>query len=147
MHEYHGHHQNEQVVIVYTSDAATKITARVRRRCFNCSVADTATWRRSTLSQGKVLCNKCGLFERTHHRPRPHQFSQQRRTSVSSRSSPYQRAMDSRVLPPLPSYPNPPLNDNRAPKPETFNSLPRLDSWKHEIREQGTAQQSAAADN
>ncbi|KAF9264387.1 hypothetical protein L218DRAFT_863084, partial [Marasmius fiardii PR-910] len=64
--------------IVYTEDAATKLSDRVRRRCFNCCTTDTSTWRRSNLSPGKVLCNKCGLFERTHSRPRPEQFPHKR---------------------------------------------------------------------
>ncbi|KAJ7806849.1 hypothetical protein B0H14DRAFT_2274917, partial [Mycena olivaceomarginata] len=49
---------------VHTADAATKLSAV---RCFQ-------YWRRSNSSLGKVSCNKCGLFERTHSRPRPEQF-------------------------------------------------------------------------
>ncbi|KAL0580023.1 hypothetical protein V5O48_001955 [Marasmius crinis-equi] len=64
--------------IVYTEDAATKLSDRVRRRCYNCGTVDTSTWRRSNLNPGKVLCNKCGLFERTHSRPRPEQFPHKR---------------------------------------------------------------------
>ncbi|KAJ7928410.1 hypothetical protein B0H13DRAFT_1507411, partial [Mycena leptocephala] len=65
--------------VVYTADAATKLSDRVRRRCFNCCTTDTSTWRRSNLSPGKLyLCNKCGLFERTHSRPRPEQFPHNR---------------------------------------------------------------------
>ncbi|KAJ6474912.1 hypothetical protein C8R45DRAFT_803108, partial [Mycena sanguinolenta] len=56
---------------VHTDDAAT----RVRRRYFNCCTTNTSTWRRSP---GKVLCNKCGLFERTHQRLRPEQFPHKR---------------------------------------------------------------------
>ncbi|KAJ7649657.1 hypothetical protein FB45DRAFT_730442, partial [Roridomyces roridus] len=59
----------------YTSHAATKLTDRIRRHCFNCSCQDTSTWRRSTLSPGKILCNKCGLYERIHSRTRPVRFS------------------------------------------------------------------------
>ncbi|KAF8998051.1 hypothetical protein BDZ89DRAFT_892951, partial [Hymenopellis radicata] len=62
----------------YTDDSSTKLTDRVRRRCFNCYTTDTSTWRRSTLTPGKVLCNKCGLFERTHRRQRPEQIAQER---------------------------------------------------------------------
>ncbi|KIK56574.1 hypothetical protein GYMLUDRAFT_87175 [Collybiopsis luxurians FD-317 M1] len=69
---------HSNVPIVYTEDAATKLSDRVRRRCFNCCTTDTSTWRRSNLSPGKVLCNKCGLFERTHSRPRPEQFPHKR---------------------------------------------------------------------
>ncbi|KAJ7474940.1 hypothetical protein FB451DRAFT_1465224 [Mycena latifolia] len=54
------------VPVVHTDDAATKLSDRVHRRCFNCCTTETSTWRRSNLSLGKVLCNKCGLFERTH---------------------------------------------------------------------------------
>ncbi|KAE9411397.1 hypothetical protein BT96DRAFT_748078, partial [Gymnopus androsaceus JB14] len=63
---------------IYTEDAATKVTDRIRRRCFNCYTSDTSTWRRSNIAVGKVLCNKCGLFERTHQRPRPEQFPHKR---------------------------------------------------------------------
>ncbi|KAJ7440743.1 hypothetical protein FB451DRAFT_1058630, partial [Mycena latifolia] len=66
------------VLIAFTDDAATKLSDRVRRRCFNCCTTDTSTWRRSNLSAGKVFCNKCGLFERTHPRPRAEQFSHKR---------------------------------------------------------------------
>ncbi|KAH9847594.1 hypothetical protein C2E23DRAFT_871701 [Lenzites betulinus] len=64
--------------IIYTDDANTKLSDRVRRKCFNCRTTDTSTWRRSSLTPGKVLCNKCGLFERTHSRPRPEQFPPKR---------------------------------------------------------------------
>ncbi|KAJ7644935.1 hypothetical protein FB45DRAFT_736929, partial [Roridomyces roridus] len=64
--------------ISYTDDAATKLTDTVRRRCFNCRTTEASTWRRSNLSAGKVLCNKCGLYERTHSCARPEQFTQQK---------------------------------------------------------------------
>ncbi|KJA17047.1 hypothetical protein HYPSUDRAFT_206504 [Hypholoma sublateritium FD-334 SS-4] len=85
MHEPYGRQQYPPqagqpppVTIVHTDDAATKLTDGIRRRCFNCCTTDTSTWRRSNLSPGKVLCNKCGLFERTHSRPRPDQFPHKR---------------------------------------------------------------------
>lgn len=40
---------------IYTDDAATKLSDRVRRRCFNCCTTDTSTWRRSSLNPGKVV--------------------------------------------------------------------------------------------
>ncbi|KAJ7772336.1 hypothetical protein B0H16DRAFT_1513139 [Mycena metata] len=64
--------------IIHTDDAATALSDKVRRRCFNCCTTDTSVWRRSILSPGKVLCNKCGLFERTHGRPRPDQYPHKR---------------------------------------------------------------------
>ncbi|KIK67340.1 hypothetical protein GYMLUDRAFT_104000, partial [Collybiopsis luxurians FD-317 M1] len=36
-------------------DAATKVTDRIRRRCYNCYTSDTSTWRRSNLAVGKVV--------------------------------------------------------------------------------------------
>lgn len=45
--------QNFQVV--HTDDAATKLSDRVRRRCFNCCTTETSTWRRSSLNPGKVV--------------------------------------------------------------------------------------------
>lgn len=78
------HPSQSNVQVVHTDDAATKLSDRVRRRCFNCCTTDTSTWRRSNLSPGKVLCNKCGLFERTHSRPRPEQFPHKRGPLASS---------------------------------------------------------------
>ncbi|KDR66129.1 hypothetical protein GALMADRAFT_148160 [Galerina marginata CBS 339.88] len=81
MHDYSRQYPipgQPPVTIVHTDDAATKLTDGIRRRCFNCCTTDTSTWRRSNLSPGKVLCNKCGLFERTHSRPRPDQFPHKR---------------------------------------------------------------------
>ncbi|KAJ7779810.1 hypothetical protein B0H16DRAFT_1300082 [Mycena metata] len=72
------------IAVMHTDDAATKLSDRVRRRCFNCCTTETSTWRRSNLSPGKVLCNKCGLFERTHSRPRPEQFPHKRGPLASS---------------------------------------------------------------
>lgn len=40
---------------IYTDDASTKLSDRVRRRCFNCCTTDTSTWRRSSLNPGKVV--------------------------------------------------------------------------------------------
>ncbi|TFK66673.1 hypothetical protein BDN72DRAFT_133754 [Pluteus cervinus] len=90
---------------ILTDDAATKLSDRVRRRCFNCCTTDTSTWRRSNLSPGKVLCNKCGLFERTHSRPRPEQFPHKRgplaASTLRSRSPPVNQ------LPPISANPPP----------------------------------------
>ncbi|KAJ7574568.1 hypothetical protein C8J56DRAFT_978612 [Mycena floridula] len=74
--------------VVYTDDATTKLSDRVRRRCFNCSTTDTSTWRRSNLNVGKVLCNKCGLFERTHARSRPEKFAQKKEVIMPNQLPP-----------------------------------------------------------
>ncbi|KAG9040170.1 hypothetical protein FRB95_000099 [Tulasnella sp. JGI-2019a] len=65
---------NDVSPTMYTSDAASKETLQLRRRCFNCHATKPPSWRRSTLHPGKIVCNKCGLYERTHSRPRPHRF-------------------------------------------------------------------------
>ncbi|KAJ7474980.1 hypothetical protein FB451DRAFT_1034581 [Mycena latifolia] len=39
----------------HTDDAATKLSDRVRCRCFDCCTAKTSTWRRSNLRPGKVV--------------------------------------------------------------------------------------------
>ena len=41
--------------IVHTDDASTKLSDRVRRKCYNCRTTDTSTWRRSSLTPGKVV--------------------------------------------------------------------------------------------
>ncbi|KAJ7772275.1 hypothetical protein B0H16DRAFT_1714478 [Mycena metata] len=41
---------------IHTNDAATKLSDRVRRGCFNCCTTDTSTWRSSNLSPGKAVC-------------------------------------------------------------------------------------------
>ncbi|KAJ7720530.1 hypothetical protein B0H16DRAFT_384166 [Mycena metata] len=86
--------------IVYTDDASTKPSDRVRRRCFNCCTTETATWRRSNLNPGKMLCNKCGLFERTHSRPRPEDPALER---AQSRSRPAKRQSHQPYPPPTAS--------------------------------------------
>lgn len=85
---------------IYTDDVRMKLGDAIRRQCFNCRATHTTTWRRSTLSRGKLvrftvslrtnelvseegrsqLCNKCGLFERTHSAPRPKEFPRKRRS-------------------------------------------------------------------
>ncbi|KAF8883478.1 hypothetical protein CPB84DRAFT_1850940 [Gymnopilus junonius] len=123
------------VTIVHTDDAATKLTDGIRRRCFNCCTTDTSTWRRSNLSPGKVLCNKCGLFERTHSRPRPDQFPHKRGplavSALRGRTPPGQGA--SNQLPPI-SGPSPyqyhhqPITPLNAGEYHS-NTLPGLQAW------------------
>ncbi|KAI6101262.1 hypothetical protein F5141DRAFT_1066006 [Pisolithus sp. B1] len=127
--------------IGYTDDAATKLSDRVRRRCHNCGTTDTSTWRRSNLNPGKVLCNKCGLFERTHGRSRPDQFPH-RRGPIATTTMPRPKSPpQSTQLPPisthvsLPPYhyshpsiaPLTSIPDSR--KPHHSNQLPEIQSW------------------
>ncbi|KAJ7079542.1 hypothetical protein C8R44DRAFT_824756 [Mycena epipterygia] len=112
------------IQVVHTDDAATKLSDRVRRRCFNCCTTDTSTWRRSNLSPGKVLCNKCGLFERTHSRPRPEQFPHKRgplaTSTLRSRSPPAQQAQPTYNQPT--HYPPPNAQSASAPPPQSHPS-------------------------
>ncbi|KAF7345097.1 hypothetical protein MVEN_01673400 [Mycena venus] len=62
-------------------------TQYLRRQCFNCLTTEPPSWRRSTLNPGKIVCNKCGLYERTHLRPRPLRFDELRSRKVSKRIS------------------------------------------------------------
>jgi hypothetical protein len=66
------------IAVQHTDDAASKETQYLRRRCFNCHTTEPPSWRRSTLNPGKIVCNKCGLYERTHLRPRPLRFDELR---------------------------------------------------------------------
>ncbi|KAG6335948.1 hypothetical protein ID866_3137 [Astraeus odoratus] len=85
-HPLHPHHPASYlspatggaVPIQHTDDAASKETQYLRRRCFNCHTTEPPSWRRSTLNPGKIVCNKCGLYERTHLRPRPLRFDELR---------------------------------------------------------------------
>ncbi|KAJ7812518.1 hypothetical protein B0H14DRAFT_2856779, partial [Mycena olivaceomarginata] len=77
MHGGHGLAQHS-LPMQHTDDAASKETQYLRRRCFNCRTTEPPSWRRSTLSPGKIVCNKCGLYERTHLRACPLKFDQLR---------------------------------------------------------------------
>ena len=75
------------LTIQHTDDAASKETQYLRRRCFNCHTTEPPSWRRSTLNPGKIVCNKCGLYERTHLRPRPLRFDELRSRSKCRKPS------------------------------------------------------------
>ena len=78
---------NNNLPVQHTDDAASKETQYLRRRCFNCHTTEPPSWRRSTLNPGKIVCNKCGLYERTHLRPRPLRFDELRSRSKSRKPS------------------------------------------------------------
>jgi len=40
---------------IYTDDVRMKLGDAIRRQCFNCRATQTTTWRRSTLSPGKLV--------------------------------------------------------------------------------------------
>jgi GATA-binding protein len=78
---------HNNIPVQHTDDAASKETQYLRRRCFNCHTTEPPSWRRSTLNPGKIVCNKCGLYERTHLRPRPLRFDELRSRSKCRKSS------------------------------------------------------------
>ncbi|KAJ3568765.1 hypothetical protein NP233_g5504 [Leucocoprinus birnbaumii] len=82
---YMGPHSGLHVQ--HTDDAASKETQYLRRRCFNCHTTEPPSWRRSTLNPGKIVCNKCGLYERTHLRPRPLRFDELRAGNKQRKAS------------------------------------------------------------
>jgi hypothetical protein len=156
-HEMPSHYPGQQQFnAIYTDDATTKLNDRIRRRCFNCCTTDTSTWRRSSLNPGKVvsilyavlpyrrlllsqLCNKCGLFERTHNRARPEQFPHKRgplaTSSLKVRTSPPQH----NAMPPVSSLPPHQYNHPSiapllsrteiAHTPSRGEPLPQIQSW------------------
>ncbi|KAJ7889543.1 hypothetical protein B0H14DRAFT_2497590 [Mycena olivaceomarginata] len=96
--------------VVYTDDATTRLSDRVRRRCFNCRATKYKTWRRSILSPGKVLCNKCGLFERSHSRSRPEQIFRLRSSPQNLAQPTYQTTPQ--YAPPTPAVAAPTASPN-----------------------------------
>ncbi|KAJ7176375.1 hypothetical protein C8R43DRAFT_557806 [Mycena crocata] len=58
----------------------------LRHTCCNCHTTDSRAWRRSVLTPGEYVCNKCGLFERSHSRPRPTEFSPRKRPRTEKTS-------------------------------------------------------------
>ncbi|KAH7887458.1 hypothetical protein F5I97DRAFT_1804663 [Phlebopus sp. FC_14] len=94
-HSLHPHHPSflppavpGAVPVQHTDDAASKETQYLRRRCFNCHTTEPPSWRRSTLNPGKIVCNKCGLYERTHLRPRPLRFDELRAGGKTRKTGP-----------------------------------------------------------
>ncbi|KAG2011100.1 hypothetical protein CC2G_011251 [Coprinopsis cinerea AmutBmut pab1-1] len=80
----------------------------------------------SNLSPGKVLCNKCGLFERTHSRPRPEQFPHKRgplATASLQRRTPPANNANPHFAPPPPNTHLPPI---APPYQYTHPSIPPL---------------------
>ncbi|KZT07371.1 uncharacterized protein LAESUDRAFT_107527 [Laetiporus sulphureus 93-53] len=115
--------------IIHTDDAATKLSDRVRRKCYNCRTTDTSTWRRSSLTPGKVLCNKCGLFERTHSRPRPEQFPHKRGPVVTASFKSSRTPPPSSRLPPISTHHMHALPPHHANHPSL---MPRADAMQQQ---------------
>ena len=69
---------HNSLAVQHTDDTASKETQYLRPFCFNCQTTEPPSWRRSTLNPGKIVCNKCGLYERIHLRARPLRFDELR---------------------------------------------------------------------
>nr|XP_031858038.1 uncharacterized protein CI109_006572 [Kwoniella shandongensis]KAA5525110.1 hypothetical protein CI109_006572 [Kwoniella shandongensis] len=67
--------------ITYTTDADVKQNALVKRRCFNCDQKDSPSWRKSREHPGRILCNRCGLYESQYGHDRPLDLEKHRRMS------------------------------------------------------------------
>ncbi|CDO73807.1 hypothetical protein BN946_scf185015.g136 [Trametes cinnabarina] len=102
----------------YTDDAASKETQYLRRRCHNCHTTEPPSWRRSTLNPGKIVCNKCGLYERTHLRPRPLRFDELRAGSKTRKQPKVNGSPKSAKVP----------SQMIKKEPEMDNVLPRRSS-------------------
>jgi GATA-binding protein len=97
-----GYMSPHGIPIQHTDDAASKETQYLRRRCFNCHTTEPPSWRRSTLTPGKIVCNKCGLYERTHLRPRPLRFDELRAGNKSRKQSKTTSPKGGKIIPPGP---------------------------------------------
>ena len=53
----------------------TMAETRPSSQCSNCSTTATSTWRKD--SQGRPLCNACGLYQKVHGCPRPAEWGRQ----------------------------------------------------------------------
>ena len=93
------------IPIQHTDEASSKETQYLRRLCYNCRTTEPPSWRRSTLAPGKIVCNKCGLYERTHLRPRPLRFDELRAGTKSKKRRRAGSPKGLKILPPPGSMP------------------------------------------
>lgn len=123
--------------VQHTDDAASKETQYLRRRCFNCHTTEPPSWRRSTLNPGKIVCNKCGLYERTHLRPRPLRFDELRAGNKARKAQPGGAAGGTKKKG-VQTPPPPP-----ATAPAANGNLPPLDEGKGEPRDYNLVRRSS----
>ncbi|KAI0660717.1 hypothetical protein C8Q70DRAFT_912625 [Cubamyces menziesii] len=110
------------LMVQHTDDAASKETQYLRRRCFNCHTTEPPSWRRSTLNPGKIVCNKCGLYERTHLRPRPLRFDELRAGSKTRKQQKVNGSPKAAKLPPQMIKKEPSEMDNVMPRRASVSS-------------------------
>ena len=109
-------------MVQHTDDAASKETQYLRRRCFNCHTTEPPSWRRSTLNPGKIVCNKCGLYERTHLRPRPLRFDELRAGSKTRKQPKVSGSPKAAKVPPQMIKKEPSELDNAMPRRSSVSS-------------------------
>ncbi|TBU38405.1 hypothetical protein BD309DRAFT_874485 [Dichomitus squalens] len=110
------------LMVQHTDDAASKETQYLRRRCFNCHTTEPPSWRRSTLNPGKIVCNKCGLYERTHLRPRPLRFDELRAGSKTRKQPKVNNSPKAAKAPPQMIKKEPTEMDNAMPRRASVSS-------------------------
>lgn len=110
------------IQIQHTDEAASKETQYLRRRCFNCHTTEPPSWRRSTLNPGKIVCNKCGLYERTHLRPRPLRFDELRAGSKTRKQPKVNGSPKAAKMPPQMIKKEPSEMDNVMPRRASVSS-------------------------
>ncbi|KAI0751066.1 hypothetical protein C8Q80DRAFT_1217934 [Daedaleopsis nitida] len=110
------------LMVQHTDDAASKETQYLRRRCFNCHTTEPPSWRRSTLNPGKIVCNKCGLYERTHLRPRPLRFDELRAGSKTRKQPKVNGSPKAAKMPPQMIKKEPSEMDNAMPRRASVSS-------------------------
>lgn len=115
--------------IQHTDDAASKETQYLRRRCFNCHTTEPPSWRRSTLNPGKIVCNKCGLYERTHLRPRPLRFDELRAGNKARKNSKGGAAASPKQRGMVKKEPHADAISRRASVSSTVSSLSGSSDW------------------
>ncbi|KAI0722392.1 hypothetical protein C8T65DRAFT_704890 [Cerioporus squamosus] len=114
--------QHAGLMVQHTDDAASKETQYLRRRCFNCHTTEPPSWRRSTLNPGKIVCNKCGLYERTHLRPRPLRFDELRAGSKTRKQPKVNGSPKAAKMPPQMIKKEPTEMDNVMPRRASVSS-------------------------
>ncbi|KAF8519830.1 hypothetical protein JB92DRAFT_2710148, partial [Gautieria morchelliformis] len=84
----------------YTDEVGIKESALLKRLCFNCRAVQAPSWRKSKLNVGKILCNKCGIYESTHMTPRP--LKTRPRRSNTEGGPPKKRKISKKQIQPQP---------------------------------------------
>lgn len=78
-------HPYRRVVPLFSeSDRYNSNRSKSMRKCANCNVIKTPSWRKSPCGS-RILCNACGLYEKLHNAPRPYSISSEGKTKAIKR--------------------------------------------------------------